>query len=207
MGLFLKCINQTRKPEGTLGKLMLKGMNFGHAKTADWGMSQLEAASPERIAEIGCGGGRNAAELLKKYPGARVTAIDYSPLSVQQTAAYNKDAVLKGRCVVRQGDVSSLDFVDGSFDLATAFETVYYWPGLGNCFTEVCRILKPGGCFLVVNESDGQDEAGKKFEKMIDGMKLYTAEEIGEAMRSAGFTKVKTVHHGSQPWIAVLAEK
>ena len=207
MGLFLKCINQTRKPEGTLGKLMLKGMNFGHAKTADWGMSQLEAASPERIAEIGCGGGRNAAELLKKYPGARVTAIDYSPLSVQQTAAYNKDAVLKGRCVVRQGDVSSLDFVDGSFDLATAFETVYFWPGLGNCFTEVCRILKPGGCFLVVNESGGQDEAGKKFEKMIDGMKLYTAEEIGEAMRSAGFTKVKTVHHGSQPWIAVLAEK
>ena len=207
MGLFLKCINQTRKPEGTLGKLMLKGMNFGHAKTADWGMSQLEAAAPERIAEIGCGGGRNAAELLKKFPGSHVTAIDYSPLSVQQTAAYNKDAVLKGRCVVRQGDVSSLDFVDGSFDLATAFETVYFWPGLGNCFAEVCRILKPGGCFLVVNESDGQDEAGKKFEKMIDGMKLYTAEEIGEAMRSAGFTKVKTVHHGSQPWIAVLAEK
>ena len=47
MGLFLKCINQTRKPEGTLGKLMLKGMNFGHAKTADWGMSQLEAAGTE----------------------------------------------------------------------------------------------------------------------------------------------------------------
>ena len=207
MGLFLKCINQTRKPEGTLGKLMLKGMNFGHAKTADWGIGQLEAAAPERIAEIGCGGGRNAAELLKKFPGSHVTAIDYSPLSVQQTAAYNKDAVLKGRCVVRQGDASSLDFADGSFDLATAFETVYFWPGLGDCFTEVCRILKPGGSFLVVNESDGQDEAGKKFEKMIDGMKLYTAEEIGEAMRSAGFTKVKTVHHGSQPWIAVLAEK
>ncbi len=207
MGLFLKCINQTRKPEGTLGKLMLKGMNFGHAKTADWGMSQLEAAAPERIAEIGCGGGRNAAELLKKYPGARVTAIDYSPLSVQQTAAYNKDAVLKGRCVVRQGDVSSLDFEDGSFDLATAFETVYFWPGLGKCFAEVFRILKPGGCFLVVNESDGQDEAGKKFEKMIDGMKLYTAEEIEDAMRSAGFTKVKAVHHRSQPWISVLAEK
>lgn len=49
----------------------------------------------------GCGGGRNAAELLKKYPDARVTAIDYSPLSVQQTATYNKDAVLKGRCLSR----------------------------------------------------------------------------------------------------------
>lgn len=207
MGLFLKCINQTRKPEGTLGKLMLKGMNFGHAKTADWGMSQLKAIAPERIMEIGCGGGRNAAELLKKFPSARVTAIDYSPLSVQQTIAYNKDAISQGRCIVQQGDVSSLDFDDSSFDLATAFETVYFWPGLGKCFAEVFRILKPGGCFMIVNESDGQDAAGKKFEKMIDGMKLYTAEEIEESLRSAGFAKVKTIHHINQPWITVLAGK
>ncbi len=207
MGLFKKFINQTRKPEGTLGKLMLKGMNFGHAKTADWGMSQIKANTPERIVEIGCGGGRNAAELLKNYPDAHVTAIDYSHLSVQQTAAYNKDAILKGRCVVQQGDVSALDFDDNSFDLATAFETVYFWPGLRKCFAEVFRILKPGGCFMIVNESDGKDEVGRKFEKMIDGMKLYTAEEIEDAMRSAGFTKVKTIRHMNQPWITVLAGK
>ena len=207
MGLFKKFFNQTRKPEGTLGKLMLKGMNFGHAKTAAWGMSQLKDNAPERILEIGCGGGRNAAELLKKYPDARVTAIDYSPLSVKQTAAYNKDAVLQGRCVIQQGDVSSLDFDDSSFDLATAFETVYFWPGLEKCFEEVFRIMKPGGCFMIVNESDGKDDVGKKFEKMIDGMKLYTAEEIEKSLRSVGFTKVKTIHHGSQPWIAVLAWK
>ena len=38
-------------------------------------------------------------------------------------------------------------------------------------------------------------------------MKLYTAEEIEEALRSAGFTQVKTVHHESQPWMTVLAGK
>lgn len=207
MGLFRKFFNQTRKPEGLLGKILIKGMNSGHAKTADWGMSQLQAAAPEKIMEIGCGGGRNAAELLKKYPAASVTAVDYSPLSVEQAAAYNKDAIVKGRCVVQQGDVSSLDFDDGSFDLATAFETIYFWPGLGKCFTEVYRILKPGGCFMIVNESDGLDAVGKKFEKIVDGMKLYTAEEIEEALRSAGFTTVQTVHHINKPWIAVLAGK
>ena len=207
MGLFKRFINQTRKPEGTLGKLMLKGMNIGHAKTADWGMSQLKAIAPERIMEIGCGGGRNTAVLLKKYPNVRVTAIDYSHLSVQQTTAYNKDAVLQGRCVVQQGDVSSLGFDDSRFDLATAFETVYFWPGLGKCFEEVFRILKPGGCFMIVNESDGKDDVGKKFEKMIEGMKLYTAEEIEEALRSAGFAKVEIIHHMNQPWITVLAGK
>ena len=30
MELFRKYVNQTRKPEGFLGKMMLKGMNAGH---------------------------------------------------------------------------------------------------------------------------------------------------------------------------------
>ena len=31
MGLFKNYVNQTRKPEGFLGKMMLGGMNAGHA--------------------------------------------------------------------------------------------------------------------------------------------------------------------------------
>ena len=39
MGLMKKFFSQTRKPEGTLGKMMLKGMNSGHAKLADGDLS------------------------------------------------------------------------------------------------------------------------------------------------------------------------
>ena len=67
MGLFNDFINQTRKPEGILGKMMVNGMNGGHAKLADWGMSHLTKINPKEIVEIGCGGGRNAGELLKRY--------------------------------------------------------------------------------------------------------------------------------------------
>ena len=31
MGLYKKFVNQTRKPEGILGKMMVSGMNSGHA--------------------------------------------------------------------------------------------------------------------------------------------------------------------------------
>ena len=63
MGLFTKFVNQTRKPEGFLGKLMVGGMNgSGHAKLADWGMNHLSHCAPVQIAELGCGGGRNAGE-------------------------------------------------------------------------------------------------------------------------------------------------
>ena len=59
MGLFKNYVNQTRKPEGFLGKMMVNGMNGGHAEMADWGMSHLKTIAPEQIVEIGCGGGRN----------------------------------------------------------------------------------------------------------------------------------------------------
>lgn len=207
MGLFKKYVNQTRKPEGFLGKMMVNGMNGGHAKMAYWGMSHLPEIKPEEMLEIGCGGGRNAGELMKKYPFAKITAIDYSEVSVAKATGYNRSGIESGRCKVRQGDVSNLDLPDERFDLATAFETIYFWPGLEKCFAEVYKVLKPGGFFMIVNESDGKDETSLKFEKIIDGMKCYTPEDIEAALKKAGFTKVKTVHHKTKPWITVLARK
>lgn len=207
MGPYKYCVSQTRKPKGFLGKIMIKGMNAGHTKLAGWGLSHLRTIVPEEIVDIGCGGGKNAGELLKKYPGSRVTAIDYSPLSVAQASKYNKRAITAGRCVVKQGDVSALTLEEGKYSLATAFETVYFWPGLEKCFREAARVLKPGGVFMIVNESDGKDATGVKFEQVIDGMKVYTAEQIAEALMTAGFLSVKAFHHKSKPWITVLARK
>ena len=207
MGIYKRFVNQTRKPEGYLGKMMVNGMNSGHAKMADWGLSHLSKVNPENIVDIGCGGGRNAAELMMKYPSAKVTAIDYSKVSVDKAKEYNKEMIEAGRCVVKQGDVSALDIADGEYELATAFETIYFWPGLEKCFAEVARILKPGGIFMIVNESDGTDATSLKFEKIIEGMKCHTVEEITEALKKAGFSKVKADHHSKKAWITVIAKK
>ena len=207
MGLFKSFVSQTRKPEGFLGKMMLSGMNSGHAEMADWGFSHLPAVRASEVVDLGCGGGRNAGELLKKYPDANVTAVDYSDLSVAKAREYNRDMITAGRCKVLQGDVSDLRLPEGKYDLATAFETIYFWPGLEKCFGQVAKVLKPGGYFLICNESDGTDATGLKFEKIIDGMKCHTVEEIESALKNAGFSKVKSGHHKSKPWITVVAQK
>lgn len=207
MGLYKKFVSQTRKPEGLLGKLMVDGMNSGHSKLADWGMTHLEGIPAESIADLGCGGGRNAAELLKRYPQSKLTALDYSETSVKKTRETNKDTVAAGRCSVVQGSVTELPFEDGCFDLATAFETVYFWPGPEKSFAEVYRVLRPGGTFLICNESDGTDATSLRFEKIIDGMKCYTAEQLAEALKAVGFSGVRADHEPSRPWITVLAEK
>ena len=207
MGLFKDYVSQTRKPEGFLGKMMLSGMNSGHAKLADWGFAFLEIEDPIEIIDLGCGGGRNVGEHLKKFPQASVTGIDYSSLSVEKASEYNKEMIKAGRCVIQEGDVSALELPTEQYDLATAFETIYFWPGLEKCFGEVEKILKKGGTFMIVNESDGTDATTLKFEKIIEGMKNHTIEEIEEALRTAGFSQVKSYHHDSKPWITVIATK
>lgn len=79
-----KLFNSTRKPEGLLGELMVKSMNKGHAAVSDWGMEHITKLHPSKIIDLGCGGGRNAAELLKRFPAATVHALDYSEVSVQK---------------------------------------------------------------------------------------------------------------------------
>ena len=207
MGVLKQYFNQTRKPSGRLGSLMIANMNLGHARLADWGMQQLPEASPKQILEIGCGGGRNVSRLLQTFPAARLTAIDYSPLSVQKTKARNRALVQAGRCTVLEADISALPFSASSFDLVTAFETVYFWPGLTRCFAQAANVLKPGGIFLIVNESDGTDPASKSFENIIEGMKLYTEEQISEALRKAGFSSVQAFHHPSKSWLTVIGRK
>ena len=207
MGLIKNFVSQTRKPEGFLGKMMLRSMNSGHARMADWGLSHLPELDADEIVDLGCGGGRNAGELLRRYRRSRVTAIDYSALSVEKAREYNEGMITAGRCTVRQGDVSALDLPAETYGLATAFETIYFWPGLEKCFAQVARVLRPGGYFLICNESDGADATGQKFENIIDGMKCHTAQEIEAALKDAGFSQISSYHHRKKPWITVLAKK
>ena len=68
---------------------MVEGMNRGHAPLADWGMSFFGDTRPKSILDCGCGGGGNVAELLKRYPQAEVTGIDYSAVSVKKSQKVN----------------------------------------------------------------------------------------------------------------------
>ncbi len=207
MGLLKMIFGNTRKPQGRLGKMMTKSMNgYSHAKMAEWGMQYLQGIQPSSVCDLGCGGGANVKRLLERYPQAAVTGMDYSEVSVAMTKDLNAQAIAQGRCRVILGDVSNITLPAVSVDLATAFETVYFWPGLEKCFREVYRALKPGGHFLIVNEADGEDGTNEKWEKIIE-MKIYTRAEISDALQKAGFTEIRTYHHDKKSYIAVLAGK
>jgi len=101
--------------------------------------------------------------LLKKCPQGIVKGIDYSPVSVQKARSLNRAAIQEGRCVVWQGSVEHIIFAKDWFDAVTAFETVYFWPDLPQCFREVYRVLKVGGTLLICNESNGDTDKDEKW--------------------------------------------
>ena len=199
--------SNTRKPKGFLGKIMINRMNEGHAKLSDWGISHLNNVNPSQIADFGCGGGINVAKLIKLFPNAKVTGVDYSNVSVKESKKVNDKEIKQGICNIVQGDVSKTPFENETFDLITAFETIYFWPGPLTSFKEVYRTLKQGGTFLIVNEFDGISEREKKYEKIIDGLKLYTNQELMNYLKQVGFQFIMLFHDIDRHWITIVAKK
>ena len=207
MGLIKKYFSNTRKPDGILGKMMVSGMNKAHAGVSDWGIRHLSSIQPQTIIELGCGGGRNAAQLLNNFPKATLTALDYSEVSVEKTKQVNRREIQHKRCQVLQGDVVALPFSENSFDLATAFETVYFWPGPTESFREVCRVLKPNGLFLIVNESDGTNRSDEKWLDVIEGLQIFDKAQLPTFLKDAGFSKITVDHDETKHRLCIMAVK
>mgnify|MGYP004507910573 FL=1 len=192
----------TRRPEGFGGKLMVSMMNLGHAALAEWGLQHLAVPEGAAVLDCGCGGGANIKKLLEKAAQGSVKGIDYSEVSVEKSRSLNASAISAGRCEIMQANVAQLPFEDNSFDLVTAFETVYFWPELPACFREVGRVLRPGGTFFICNEC-GEDN---KWTDIVSGLKIYTADELTQVLTKAGFTDI-VMHKNDKGWLCATARK
>ncbi len=196
----------TRKPKGLGGKIMVDIMNVGHRALAVWGMRFLEVPADAKLLDCGCGGGANIKKLLKKCPQGIVKGVDYSAVSVEKARKFNQSAIQEGRCTVWQGSVEQIIFADNWFDAVTAFETVYFWPDIHRCFREVYRVLKPGGTFLLCNECSGDDQRDEKWTERIEGMTIYKGAELKAHLEQAGFQDIR-IYKNKNGWLCVTARK
>ena len=198
-------LENTRRPSGLGGKLMVAMMNLGHRALSEWGLRFLKIAPDAAVLDCGCGGGANLKRLLRRCPRGRVSGIDYSEVSVQKSRALNRRAAEDGRCEVLQASAAKLPFEDARFDAVTAFETVYFWPGLQESFREVRRVLKPGGTFLICNEC-GDAKSDERWTEKIGGMTIYTAAQLKAELERAGFRGVQ-MHRNRRGWLCAVGRK
>lgn len=184
MGFF----DNMRKPKGKLGNIQLKSMNKEHTPVSLWGLKHLDIQSDDVILDVGCGGGININRMASQ--AKKVYGVDYSIESVNLSREVNKEYINQGKVEVLEGNVQALPFEDDTFDIVTAFETIYFWPDIEKCFGEVKRVLKPGGIFLIGMESNGSDNLVMKVsEKLID-MTVYNDEEVTGFLENNDYSEI-----------------
>ena len=204
-----------RKPEGELGEKLIDMMNENHENLAQWSLNHIEISKKDIILDIGCGGGVNIERFLKMTDN-KVYGIDYSDVAVKKSIGLNKKAIEDKRCEILKGSVSKLPFEDNSFDIITAFETVYFWPDFENDLKEVKRVLKEGGIIFIANEAIPikDDERQKEFIELLDA-KIYSEKELKDSLKKAGFKDIICFKKESidsftgsyANWICVIAKK
>ena len=196
----------TRKPDGIGGKIMVSVMNMGHKALADWGFQFLEIPDDGKVLDCCCGGGANIERMLREHPKTVVKGIDYSEVSVEKSRKVNQKEINTERCEILHASVMELPFKDEQFDLVTAFETVYFWPDLPKNFQEVYRVTKSGGMFFICNECNGDTDKDDKWTEKIPGMTIYRDSQLKKTLEEAGFSKVN-IQKNRKGWIAVTAQK
>jgi ubiquinone/menaquinone biosynthesis C-methylase UbiE len=195
-----------RKPAGAGGSFFVFMMNIFHTSISNWGLRNLTIMPTDIILDIGCGGGKNIARMLKRASSGKVCGLDYSAVSVAKSGNLNRSAVREGCTDIRQGSVSQNPWSDDTFDIVTAFETVYFWPDFLNDLRECLRVLKPGGRLFICNELNPPDNSGTPYQYWIKSLNLktYTESELRKLLAEAGFSNIACVTKG-QKGICVTA--
>lgn len=198
------CIQNCRLPTDTLaGRLILRAMPLGHRPLWQWALEALPGDfAPRDIADVGCGGGEALRLLARRFPAAgTLRGFDLSPLAVSRARKTNRR---DPRVRVEHADACRLPLADGALDLACAFETVYFWNPLPLALREIFRVLRPGGFFLAACEVSDPAHLSPHARR-IEGMSVYSPDELAGALRAASFSSAETAGRG--PWMRVLARK
>ncbi|ADC46488.1 SAM-dependent methyltransferase [Methanobrevibacter ruminantium M1] len=199
-------IDQYMKPHGEEGIKIIESMNEEHQNISEFAFECVNLGAYDDIIDIGCGGGVNIEKFLNVTNG-HVDGLDYSDVSVSESIKRNQTSVDGGRCNVILGDVTDMPIGDESYDLATAFSTIFFWPNLVETFKEVKRIIKPNGQFMIAQGTDGTNPEDQEWIDTIAGINVYTANELEEYLLDAGFKRVDVFTKENTYLLVVIGKK
>jgi SAM-dependent methyltransferase len=136
------------------------------------------------ILDAGCGTGAMLGHLT---PYGGVVGVDISPEAIR--LATNRE--VEG-CELVQSSVTDLPFDDEAFDLVTSFDVICCIDECGLAFTELSRVLKPGG--RVILNLPAYNPLRSEHDLAVHIKRRYTRADVGEEVERVGLTVERITH-------------
>ena len=170
-----------------------------------------------RVLDVGCGVGGPAREIAK-FTGAKIVGLNNNDYQIDRAAHYAAKEGLSQQLSFVKGDFMQMEFPSNSFDAVYAIEATVHAPSLEGIYSQIFRVLKPGGVFGVyewlMKENYDNDNAHHRAIRLGieqgDGVSNMERIEVAlDAMKAAGF---ELTHHEDladrpdrRPWYWPLA--
>jgi SAM-dependent methyltransferase len=152
-------------------------------------LRRLSEGSAGSILELGCGQGVGARIIFDLFKPQRYVGVDLDPRMIRR--ATRKSGGLAGAHFV-EGDVTSLEFPNATFDLVMDFGIVHHVPNWKDALSEVHRLLRPGGEFLFEDlpVETWERGIGIPFKRIADHPydDLFRKQEFVDELEALGFS-------------------
>jgi ubiquinone/menaquinone biosynthesis C-methylase UbiE len=203
------------------------GMRYVFSRRGLWLLNTpyrriLESAritSEDRVLDFGCGIGNILIALAERMPFAQpLVGTDIAPALIAMGKREVARAGLTTRIELQVAPATRLPYADGRFDVVLTSHVIKHLDdvALAAAFSEVARVLVPGGRFLLWEFQKSALSAPLFWSAAVSGLpppfQLRSSGELGRALTAAGFHRVKRVPTGfflmpPVPRLALLAER
>jgi ubiquinone/menaquinone biosynthesis C-methylase UbiE len=144
-------------------------------------------ANPKEILELGCGNGITTGFIVKKFPKARIVALDYDKDQIEIAKRKKVDNV---EFIV--GDASDLKFKDETFDMVIESLAFHHVKDYKKAIQETYRVLRKDGQFIVF---DIATRAIPFFHWIEKHPTYFSKNEFVDELKGVGF---KILKHGGR---------
>ncbi len=183
-------------------------MHFGYWDRKAHNLSQALERENEVLAEkadikksdvvldAGCGVGGSSIFLAKRF-GCKATGVTLSQKQVSSARENAKRNGVESLTTFYEMDYLNTSFVDNSFDVVWAIESVCHADNKKRFVTEAFRLLKKGGRLIIADNFASKDnynvQEDKLMEKWLNGWGinfLETSHDFENYSKNAGFNKI-----------------
>jgi len=165
----------------------------------------------DRILDIGCGPGSITLDLAQYVPNGSITGIDIeSARTALEDAQKRAKDEGKHNVTFQVGDISKLDFADGSFDIVHVHQVIQHVPDPVGALREMRRVCKVGGLvaaretaeMMWYPELPGMEEMFTLYKKVAawTGGTPGAGKQLRPLVKKAEFKPEDIVMHDASSW-------